>query len=123
MSTRLNCKYCRQNCYASLPAETPQAIRNSFEQHQRECEECRLIQQYGIVAATCREGQTNDRFHIGYSWRDITQALALLKLMQAVQIFIDLHGADCHCQACTFAVAAMWNASEKGHELVSQPTM
>lgn len=116
--SKLHCKFCHQSCLAPLPDETPQAMRNAFEQHQRECADCLPIQQYGVQVATCREGQDYDRFHVGYSWRDITSALTILKLMQAVQQLMDTHEEKCHCPACEFARAAMWNAEEKGVERV-----
>lgn len=123
MVEKLHCKFCRRNCFASLPGETPPAMREAFERHQRECEHCLPVQQYGVKVATCPEGQNSDRFHIGYSWREIRTALTILKLVQAVQQLMDTHGERCNCPACTFAQAALWNASEKEEQVASELSM
>lgn len=111
---KLHCKFCYQSCYQPLPAETPQGIRNDLERHASGCDDCRPLLAEGLPLATCKEGQTYDRFHFGYAWRDVTQALSLLKLAQAVQQYRDGHGAACNCPTCTFAESALWNAVEKG---------
>jgi hypothetical protein len=108
MSATPYCKFCMRSCFVPLSDETPKAILEAYGR----LEPTQRVGDFGphLQAATCAEGQAYERFQIGYSWRDVRSAIAILKLLEAIQQFRDAHGDGCHCAPCTFAQAAIWNA-------------